>query len=73
MTLNEVNERRKGVNERRAADRRITEVFKSPRTYEFPGEYAQTGPSSPKRRRMWTFFVVGFGAGIIGFVLLFFR
>jgi hypothetical protein len=63
----------KNVNERLTADRRITAVFKNLRLYESLDEHAQTHPSSPKRRRMWIFFAVGFAAGIIGFVLLFFR
>lgn len=63
----------KVVNERRAAGRRITGVSKNMRMYEPLDEHAQSHPNNPKRRRMWTFFVLGFAAGIIGFVLLFFR
>jgi len=61
------------ANERRTADRRITKEFKNLRLYESLDEYAQTHPSSPKHRRMWAFFVLGWAAGIIVFVLLFFR
>jgi hypothetical protein len=60
----------KDVNERRTAGRRITGALKNLGIYESLD--AQTHPSSPKHRRMWSFFVVGFAAGIIGFVLLFF-
>jgi hypothetical protein len=62
----------KDVNERSTAGRRITGALKNRRIYDSLDEHAQTHPSSPKRRRMWNFFVVGFAAGIIGFVLLFF-
>jgi len=63
----------KNVNERRTADRRITGVFTNLRLYDSLDEHAQTHLSSPKRRRMWIFFAVGFAAGIIGSFLLFFR
>jgi len=63
----------KDVSERRTAGRRIRGAFKNLRMYESPDEHAQTHPKSPKRRRSWTFFLVGWAAGTIGFVLLFFR
>lgn len=63
----------KDVNQWRAADRRITRAFKNLRMHESLDEHAQTHPSSSKGRRMWTSFAVGWAAGTIGFVLLFFR
>lgn len=63
----------KDANERRSAGRRITGVFKNLRMYEPLDKDSQTHPNSPKRRRTRTFFIVGWAAGTIGFVLLFFR
>ena len=65
----------KDVNERRTADRRIARGFNNLRMVESFGQHAYTHPRSPKRKRMWTFFVIGWAAGMIGFflLLLFFR
>ncbi len=63
----------KYMKERRTADRVITGVFKNPRMYESLNAPSRTHPINPKRRQMWICFMVGFAAGIIGFVLLFVR
>lgn len=65
----------KDVNERRIADRRMARGFNHLRMVEPVDQHAYTHPSSPKRRRRWTFFVIGWAAGMIGFflLLLFFR
>jgi hypothetical protein len=63
----------KDVNKRHTAGRRITGVFKNLRMCESLDEHARTHPNGAKRRRMWTFFIVGWAAGTIGFVLLFLR
>ena len=62
----------KNVKEWRTADRRIPEVLKNLPMDKSFDEQAQTHPGSSKRRRMWTFFVIGLAAGVV-FVLLFFR
>src|SRR5215469_10098708 len=63
----------KDLNELRLAVRGIRGAFKNLRMRESLGEPAQTHWSSPKHRRMRAFFVVGWAAGTIAFVLLFLR
>jgi hypothetical protein len=63
----------KDGNERRTGGRRLTGMFGNLRIDETLEEHDQTHPGSPKRRRAWTFFVVGWAAGVIAFVLLFLR
>ena len=58
----------KDVKQLRNSDRRITGVSKNLRMHECLDEHVQMHPSRSKRRWMWTFFVVGWTAGIMGFV-----